>query len=134
MINKNIDVGLLVLRLTIGGLMLLYGIHKLVYGIGPIKEIVSAESLPLFIAYGVYLGELIAPLLIMVGYRTRLAAVVFAGNMVVAILMVHGEKVFTLTEDGAWGVELVGLYLFCAVALFFTGAGKYALSTKSIWD
>jgi putative oxidoreductase len=134
MLNKNVDTGILILRLTIGVLMLLYGIHKLVYGIDEIQEVVLAESLPGFFAYGVYLGELIAPILIIVGYRTRLAAIVFALNMLVAILLVHSEKVFTITVDGAWGIELVGLYLFCSLALVFTGSGAFALSSKHFWD
>ena len=51
------DLGKLVLRLTVGGLLLFHGIHKLLNGIAPIKAMVAAHHLPDAIAYGVYLGE-----------------------------------------------------------------------------
>jgi putative oxidoreductase len=131
---NHINLGLLILRATLGGLMLLYGIHKLIYGIDEIQALLAGQGIPAFLAYGVYLGELVAPLLMIIGYRTRLASLVFAGNMLVAMLIGHGAEIFTLTDAGAWGVELVGLYLLGSVALFFTGAGTYAVSTSSTWD
>lgn len=132
--KKNIDLGILVTRLSIGILMLLHGIFKLQNGIGMIEGMITEAGLPAFIAYGVYLGEVIAPIFIILGLGTRLAAIVFAGNCLVAALMVHLNDIVSLTGTGGWGVELLGLYFFGAVALIFTGGGKYALSRKYIWD
>lgn len=133
-LEKNIDLGLLILRVSVGGLMLLHGLSKLFYGAGFIEQIVVAAGLPSFITYGVYVGEVIAPLLILLGYATRGAAVVFAGNCLVAALLVHSQEIFTLNAQGGWAVELLGLFFFGAVALIFTGGGKYALSNKYLWD
>ena len=133
-LEKNIDLGLLILRLSVGGLMLLHGIAKLQHGAGFIEQVVVGAGLPSFIAYGVYVGEVIAPLLILLGYATRGAAVVFAGNCLVAALLVHSQDIFTLNEQGGWTVELLGLFFFGAAALVFTGGGKYALSKKYLWD
>lgn len=133
-LEKNIDLGLLVLRLSIGLLMLLHGISKLMHGAGFIEQVVIEAGLPSFIAYGVYIGEVIAPLFILLGYRTRIAAFIFAGNCLVAALLVHAHDIFTLNDMGGWSVELLGLFFFGAVALFFTGGGKYALSNKDNWD
>lgn len=133
-LEKNIDLGLLILRLSVGGLMLLHGIAKLQHGAGFIEQVVVGAGLPSFIAYGVYVGEVIAPLLILLGYATRGAAVVFAGNCLVATLLVHSQDIFTISEQGGWTVELLGLFFFGAVALVFTGGGKYALSKKYLWD
>ena len=133
-LEKNTDFGLLVLRLSVGVLMLLHGISKLMHGAGFIEQVVVDNGLPTFIAYGVYMGEVIAPLFIITGFATRVAAVIFAGNCIVATLLVHTAVVFTLNEQGGWMVELLGLYFFGALTLVFTGGGKYALSNKYLWD
>lgn len=131
---KNNDLGLLLIRLALGFLMLLHGIAKLTHGIDFLGDMFKNLGLPSFFAYSVYIGEVIAPVLIIIGYRTRLAALVFAFTMVVAVGMAHASDIFKLSETGGWALELQGLYFFGAIALFFTGAGKYAASTNSKWD
>jgi len=131
--KKNLDLGLLVLRLSIGLLMLMHGLAKL-SGLGFIKGMLAETGLPAFIAYGVYLGEIVAPILIIIGFRTRLATLVYIVNVLVAIFLVHAGDIFTLNQHGGWGIELLGLYLFGAVALFFTGAGKLSVSSTDQWD
>jgi putative oxidoreductase len=75
----------------------------------------------------VYLGEVIAPLLMIVGLWTRVAAVIVAGNMVVAIAMAHANEIFALSESGAWAIELQGIYLFAALAVALLGAGRISI-------
>ncbi|GHU79829.1 hypothetical protein FACS1894145_4830 [Bacteroidia bacterium] len=133
-LDKNVNFGLLILRLSIGILMLLHGVFKLFHGVGFIEEIVKSAGLPAFFAYGVFIGEVIAPVCLIIGYKTRVAAVVFAINCIVAASLVHIQDLFSLNEQGGWMVELLGLYFFGAVVLVFTGGGKYAVSTKSIFD
>lgn len=133
-LEKNIDLGLLILRVSIGGLMLLHGIAKLQHGAGFIEDVVVGAGLLSFIAYGVYVGEVIAPLFILLGLGTRVASLIFAGNCLVAALLVHSQDIFTLNEQGGWTVELLGLFFFGALALIFTGGGKYAISNKYVWD
>lgn len=132
--KKNTDLGLLILRISIGALMLLHGIGKLNGGLGFIQGLLSEKGIPNFIAYGVIVGEVLAPLAILVGFRTRIAAAIYAFNCLVAILLVHSGDLFTLNQHGGWGIELLGLYLLGAIALFFTGAGKYAVSKNNKWD
>ncbi|MBB4036124.1 putative oxidoreductase [Dysgonomonas hofstadii] len=134
LLEKNTDLGLLILRLTIGILMLLHGIAKLMHGAGGIEQMLEGMGLPSFIVYGVYIGEVIAPLFIIFGYGTRIAAAIFAFNMIVAVGMAHAGDIFILSKSGGWAIEMQGLYFFGAVALMFTGAGKYALSNKHLWD
>ena len=131
--NKNTDLGLLILRITLGVLMLLHGIAKL-KGVSFIEGTLEDKGLPSFMAYGVYITEIIMPLLILIGYRTRLASAGYAFGVLFAIFLVHSGDIFTLTPHGGWGIELLGLYLFGAIALFFTGGGKMAISTKNKWD
>lgn len=131
---KNNDLGLLIIRVSFGLLMLLHGIAKLLHGVDFLGGMFQSIGLPSFFAYTVYVGEVIAPLLLIVGFRTKLAAIAFAFTMVVAVLMAHAADVFSLTQTGGWAVELQALYFFGALALFFTGGGKLAVSSVSKWD
>lgn len=132
--NRSVDFGLLILRLAVGVLMLLHGIAKLKSGISGIEGLLGSQELPSFLAYGVYVGEVLAPVFFIVGYRTRFAALLFMINCVVAALLAHSNEIFVLSKQGGWAIELLGLFFFGALALFFTGGGRYALSTQSRWD
>jgi len=130
------DVGKLILRITVGGLMLFHGIHKLEHGVGPIEGMLGKEGLPGFIAYGVFIGEVVAPVLMIIGKWTRPAAAVFAFNMLVAILMAHRDHLFaTDSRTGALTIELELLYLLGAVAVALLGSGRHAVSRGvGRWD
>ncbi|EPR3203993.1 DoxX family protein, partial [Citrobacter koseri] len=94
------DFGKFLLRLAVGGLMLFHGLHKLFDGIDGISNMLIAKGLPGFIAYGVLVGEVIAPCLIVLGILTRPAALVLALTMVVAWLMVGTGKTWQLDAVG----------------------------------
>ena len=121
------DAAKLVLRLTIGILMLMHGLFKLSYGISSIIGMVSAKGWPEFIAYGVFLGELVAPILLILGLWTRPAALLIVINMIVAILLAHMGQLTAITSAGGWRLELQGLYLFGALAIALQGAGRFSL-------
>lgn len=131
--GKNKDIGLLILRLSLGAIMLLHGVAKLMGGLGPVKTMLAGKGLPEFISYFVYFGEIISPLLLIIGFRTRLASIVFMLNCL-AILWLGGYSLLALGPYGGWAAELPGLFLFGSIALFFTGAGKFAVSSKNKWD
>jgi len=131
--KKQVDIGLLLIRIAVAGLMLFHGIAKL-GKIDDIMGILSKNGLPEFMAYGVYITEFIAPILIIIGYRTRLAALAFFLGMLFIIGLAHINDIFLITDTGALKSELVLLYTFGALTLFFTGAGKYALSSNNKWD
>ncbi|MCC7422498.1 MAG: DoxX family protein [Planctomycetaceae bacterium] len=61
------DTGKLLLRLMIGGLMLFHGVFKVQNGIGKLSELVVARGLPSALTYGVHVGEVLAPLMIILG-------------------------------------------------------------------
>lgn len=122
------DLGKLVLRVSLGAMMLLHGISKLRHGVDGIEGNLESRGLPAFIAFGVYAGEVLAPLLMIIGWRARVAAAVFAFNMVVATLLVHAGDIFAFTKSGAWAIELQMLYMFGAIAVVFLGAGRLSIS------
>jgi len=132
--EKKNDLGLLMIRFVIAVPMLLYGVGKLLHGVDFIKVMLANVGIPSFVAYGVYAGEIIAPLLIIVGFRTRIAGLIFAMNCFTIILLSQTKNILCLNEHGGWALELLGIYLVVSMALYFTGAGKFAVSKKSKWD
>lgn len=124
------DLGKLLLRLSIGGLMLFHGVSKITGGIDGISGMLAAKGLPAAMSYGVYVGEVLAPLLIVVGLFTRLSAAVFAFNMLVATLLVHAGDLLTIGEHGGWAVELQALYLLPAVAIVLLGPGRFSIDAQ----
>ena len=129
------DSGKLVLRLAVGVLLLLHGIAKLKNGIGWMAGPLGAFGLPPFVGYGAYVGEVVAPLLLIAGKWTRLAGLVVAFNMLGAIVLVLRDKIATLNQGGGWAIELEMLFLLGGVALFLLGSGRYSLSRGlGRWD
>jgi putative oxidoreductase len=131
----TLDVARLLLRLMLGVLILLHGISKIRGGPGFILDIVDKAGLPEPFGYLVYVGEVIAPILVIIGLFTRAAALVIAINMVVAILLVHVSQFFTLADSGGWALELQGLYIVVAVCVALLGAGRYSVGGRhGIWN
>lgn len=124
------DIGKLILRLMLGILMLLHGYAKIVNGVGGIGSSLVNAGLPGWVAYGVYVGEVIAPILIILGFYARIGGLIIVINMIFAIALVHASQVFDLGKSGGWALELQGFFLFTALALAFTGPGKFAINRK----
>lgn len=127
----NDDVGKLILRLTVGGLLLFHGVHKLLAigaTTGWLGGRLAAHHLPEFIAYGVYVGEVVAPLMLLLGYFTRIGGLLVVINMLVAVLLAHQGDVLSLNSHGGWQLELQGFYLFGGLALVFLGGGKHGIN------
>jgi len=111
--------GFFILRWAVAGCLLVHGISKLIQGIGSIEGLVVSAGLPRFVAYGVLIGEVLAPLLVLANTFVAPAALVMALNMVVAVTLVHAAQLFTLGRSGGWALELQGLYFFGSLAIAF---------------
>ena len=122
------DLGRLLLRLLVGGLMLFHGLHKLIGGIDGISGMLVSKELPGFIAYGVLIGEVLCPILIILGVLTRPSALVLAFTMVVAWLLAGVGKTGSLDATGAWAIESIVYYFIAALVIAFIGAGRYSVS------
>lgn len=129
------DWGKLLLRLAVGGLLIFHGIAKLKNGIGWMAGPLSGLGLPAFVGYGAYVGELIAPIFLILGKWARIAGVIVAFNMLSAIVIVLRGKMFTLNMGGGWAIELELLFLLGGLAILLLGSGKYSLSRgNGAWD
>jgi putative oxidoreductase len=124
------DAGKLILRVALGVCILLHGIAKLKNGVGFISGILGSHGLPTFLAYGVYVGEVLAPLLVIAGYYSRIGAWIIVVNMLFAIGLVHMGELFSLNGTGGWAIELQAMFLFSAVAVALIGPGKFAINAK----
>lgn len=122
------DIGKLLLRVTVAGLLLFHGVAKLRHGIGGIVASVQAHGLPAAFAYGVFFGEVIAPLFVLAGWGTRAFAAVIAFNMVVALSLSHTGQLASLGRAGGYAAELPVLYLCGAIAVALLGPGRYSVS------
>jgi putative oxidoreductase len=124
---RSDDTGKLVLRLALGILILLHGIAKITGGVGFLSGMLASHGLPGAVAYLVYIGEVVAPVLLIIGLYTRPAAWIVVINMLVAIWLVHMKELGTLTKNGGWALELQGMFLFSALAVAFLGAGRFSV-------
>ena len=121
------DTAKLLLRVMLGFLILLHGISKIKGGPGFVLDVVDKAGLPEPFGYLVYVGEVLAPLLLIIGWWTRAAALVVAINMIIAVLLVHTGQFFTLSPEGGWALELQGLFVVVAIAVALLGAGRYSV-------
>jgi putative oxidoreductase len=124
------DLGKLTLRLTLGILILLHGIAKITGGTAGIQKMLEGSGLPGFFAYGVYVGELLAPALVILGFYARIGAAVIVVNMLFAVMLVHRADLFLLTKTGGWAVELQAFFLFTALAIAFMGPGRFSINQR----
>ena len=123
------DIAKLLLRVSVGVLMLMHGIHKVIHGIGGIKSMTTSAGLPEFMAYGVYVGELIMPIFIILGLYARVAAGILGFNMLVAIFLAYGFT-FSLSKHGGLAMESPLLFLVMSLLIVLLGSGKYAVNSK----
>lgn len=120
--------GLLVLRVGLAVIVLFHGIAKLQSGVawmaGPLGEV----GLPAFLSYGAYLAEVVAPILLIIGLWTRLAAIVICIDMIMAVVLVLRDQAFAIKEaGGGWAIELEALIFVAALTIAIAGAGRFAL-------
>jgi len=115
------DTGLLFMRLAIGVLMLGHGMDKLadlIFGNLAFADPIGIGSGP-SLALAVF-AEFGCSLLVIVGFRTRLAALPIIATMLIAAFVVH-------VDEGWPGRELPLLYAVPFLTLVFTGGGRYTL-------
>ena len=120
--------GKLLVRLSVGCLMLFHGVAKIMHpaSLDFISGMLASNSLPGILAYGVYLGEIVAPLMVIVGYHARIGGLLMAINMVFAIFLAHSGEIFSTTQHGGWAIELQVFYLMSSLAVVFLGSGRLA--------
>ncbi len=118
------DLGLLLLRLSFSAMLLTHGYGKFLRLFEPDIKFMDflglGATVSLFLAV---LGEFIAPILIMIGYKTRLVTLFPIVTMAVAAFIAHADDPFAKKEKAL-------LFLFGFIAIALCGAGKYTLDQR----
>ena len=112
--------GTILLRWTLAILMIFHGWAKVTGGVSGIEGMLVGKGLPGFIAYGVYIGELVAPLFLLIGLWVVPAALVIAINMAVAVALAHSTHFMDITATGGWRLELQAFFFMTALVVALT--------------
>jgi putative oxidoreductase len=119
----------LVLRVAVGGLMLPHGIFKLFDGLEYVRTKLGLTGPLGALAYAVYIGEVLAPILMVLGCYARGAGLLLAMDMVVAIFSRRNE-ITSLRATGGWALEVDFLFLVGGVVVALLGPGPYVLCRR----
>ena len=115
------------LRVAVGVLILLHGIAKVRHGLGDVADAMARLGLPYEAGYLIYVGEVLAPLLLIVGWWTRPAAAVVAATMLVALVAGHPREILAMTNHGGLLLEVQWMFMLGAAASALLGAGRYSV-------
>lgn len=122
--NNQTNLALAVLRIGASLMLLTHGIPKIErlfaspvefpdpLGVGPTFSLILA-----------LIGEVVGPLLVLIGYKTKLATIPTIITMVVALLFIHLEDPFNVKEKAL-------LFLLLFVVIFLAGPGKYSVDRR----
>ena len=132
------DLALLLLRLALGAIMWAHGAQKLLGlfgGHGPqgFVHLVGTLGMPVSMGWLVIAVEFFGGIAIVFGVLSRLAALGFAVEMVVAIVKLHWANGFFMNGGGGHGegYEYPLLLAVVAFVLLLTGPGRFSLFGKT---
>jgi len=126
----------LVLRLSMALVMIPHAIQHTTGGLGGfgytkvMDYFTSTMHMPWLVALLVIVIEILAPLLLLIGFATRFAAASLIVLMTGIIFSSHIQFGFFMNWFGSEkgeGYEYHLLYIGLALAAFFNGGGKYAI-------
>lgn len=129
----------LILRLTLGLVMLPHGAQKLLgmfggFGFdGTIGFFTEKMGIPWIIAFLIIMGEFFGSLGLITGFLTRFSAASIGVIMVGAITMVHLPHGFFMNwfgKQAGEGYEYHLLVLGIAIALTIVGAGRWSVDQQ----
>ena len=120
----SVNIGFLILRVG-------FSIGLMTHGYGKFLRVINGNfkfSDPLGIGTSLSLilasfGEFIAPIFVIVGWKTRLFSIFPAFTMLVALTIAHDGDPFSRKEKSL-------MYLIAFVAIYFTGPGKYSVDKE----
>jgi putative oxidoreductase len=105
----------------------MHGYAKLKYGTSFIESLLEKNNFPQYFVYGVYIGEVVAPIFIIIGYYTKTFATVIITTMLFAIYLAHPTQIFEISKHGGLELELQYFYIFSSLLIIILGPGKYSI-------
>lgn len=139
--HGSYDIGLLVLRLVVGGIFAAHGVQKvfgLLGGLGLDRTTRVVADLGFVahgstLAWGLGIGQLVLGIFLVVGLMTPITAAGLLATKIVAVAVTWGS-VPLFAADGPNSLELNLLLGGGAAALLFAGAGRAALDSGRTWQ
>ena len=122
------DVAMLLIRIVLFVSFLLHGLQKYNMGLGNVGQGFSKMGIPMagVAGPGITLLEIVGSVAILLGVGTRIFAALLVGDMLGAIIFVHGKNGYL----GQGGMELVALLGTLALTLVLCGAGAFSFDSR----
>ena len=126
-LDRYRDIGLLILRIGIGGMFIMHGLPKLIGGpekwemLGGVMKFVGVDFAPMAWGFMAAFSECAGGLLLVLGFFTRPACFALLATMVVAMFMHIGKGDSFVTYSHALEAGI----LF--ISLILIGPGKYSI-------
>lgn len=127
------DLAALFLRIGFGMYMLLG------HGVGKLNKLIEGGDIQFFSFMGLsskvcltlaVIAEFLACVLIIIGYKTRLATLPLIITMLVAIFVVHGPDPWFMYGAKGGSKEPAFIYLMGFVSIYLLGSGRYSVDDK----
>jgi putative oxidoreductase len=124
----NPDLGLLLLRVVLGIVMLAHGVPKLLHFGGVAQGFTGmGVPAPMLAAAFATVVEAVGGLFMLLGVATDIVGVLFAIDMLGAIIFVHASKGFSA---GKGGFEFPLVLLTMALTIALAGPGRYSVGSR----
>ena len=125
----NTDAALLILRVVLGIIMVYHGWPKLTNLGGTIQGFTGMGiPLPALSAVLATVAEFGGGLLLLLGVLTDIAGLLFALEMLAAIILVHAKNGFAVNEGGVeWPLALMAM----ALAIALAGPGRFSVGGRA---
>jgi putative oxidoreductase len=124
----NTDLALLILRVVLGIIMIYHGWPK-VTGFSGVVEGFGSMGIPLPVLAAAFatIAEVVGGILMIVGALTDVAGLLFAIDMLGAIVFVHAKNGFSVADGGfEWPLALMAM----ALGIALIGPGRFAVGNR----
>lgn len=124
------DLGLFLLRVSVGVIMIIHGVPKFLGGTEILKEVglamghLGVTFIPVFWGFMAAFSEVLGGLLLIVGFLFRPACFFLGFTMVIATLLNYSDE----SNFGSVAYSLTMTFLF--FSLIFIGPGRYSVQKE----
>ncbi|MEH6633312.1 MAG: DoxX family protein [Halopseudomonas aestusnigri] len=128
--QKTAPYAALLLRVTLAIAFLAHaGLKLFVFTPAGTAGFFDSVGVPSFLAYVVIFAEIIGAVALLLGYKTRVVAVVLAPVLLGATIFVHGANGWLFSNQGG-GWEFPVFWLAALITMGLLGDGAYSVTEK----